>query len=213
MGLIPAEEFVPVAEETGQLLTIGRWALAEACRQMVRWQEQFRPDPPLFVSVNLSERQISRPDLIAHVREALAESGLSPHSLQLEAVHGALVEGGDAAFCALSTLGVGLCIDDFGTASSTFGRLHRLPASTLKVDRASIGVMADDEESADVVRTIVMWGRDLGMDVVAKGVETRAQAGLLRGLGCRFGQGYYFGEPAGAEAAEQLIHRSGRARR
>ncbi len=171
------------------------------------------PHPSLFVSVNQSGRQIAEHDLAGRVREALAESGLSPHSLQLEAAEGALAEGSDAAFWGLGALGVRLCIDDFGTASSTFGRLHRLPVSTLKVDRALTGGMADGEESADVVRTILMWGRDLCMDVVAKGVETKAQAVLLRGMGCRFGQGYDFGTPARAEAAEQLINRSGRARR
>lgn len=208
-GLLPAEEFVTVAEETGQILTIGRWALVEACRQMARWQEQFRPDPPLFVSVNLSERQISRPDIIAHVKEALAESGLSPHSLQLEATHGALVEGGDAAFWALATLGVGLCIDDFGTAYSTSGRLHRLPASTLKIERALVGGMVDDEDTAWGVRTLVMRGREMRLDVVAKGVETGAQAGMLKGMGCHFAQGHYFGKPAGAEVTKQLIDKSG----
>lgn len=126
----------------------------------------------------------------------------------MEAAHGALVEGGDAAFWALATLGVGLCIDDFGTAYSTFGRLRQLPASTLKVERALVGGMVDDEDTAWIVRTLVMMGRDMRMDVVAKGVETGAQAGMLKGMGCRFAQGHYFGAPTGVEAAELFIHRS-----
>ena len=108
----------------------------------------------------------------------------------------------------MSTLGVGLCIDDFGTANSTFGRLRWLPASTLKIERSLVGGMVDDEHTAWGVRTLVMTGRDMRLDVVAKGVETGAQAGMLKGMGCRFAQGHYFGEPAGAEAAERLIHRS-----
>lgn len=157
-----------MAEETGQLLAVGQWALAEACRQMARWQEQFRPDPPLFVSVNLSGRQLTHPDLSGRVREALGESGLSPHSLQLEVTESVLAEGNETAFGLLATLGVGLCIDDFGAASSLLSGLHRLPASTLKVDRALIDAVAGDEESAKIVRALdltTLWPLDYRMPV------------------------------------------------
>jgi EAL domain-containing protein (putative c-di-GMP-specific phosphodiesterase class I) len=212
-GLIPPTDFIAVAEETGQILTIDHSTLTEACRQMRRWQMRFRFDPPLFISVNLSSRQFDQPRLVERIKESLEEAGLAPGSLKLEAAESAVMGKIDAAsdqLGQLRMLGVGLCLDDFGSAYSSLTYLRQLPISMLKMDRSLISDMVEDDEKTETVRTIVLLARTLGMDVVAKGIETKEQAVLLKRLGCRFGQGYYFAGPMAADIAEQLIYESHR---
>ncbi|MCA1630560.1 MAG: EAL domain-containing protein [Acidobacteria bacterium] len=207
-GLVSPMDFIPVAEESGQVVAIGQWALREACLRMREWQLRFPADPPLFISVNLSIRQFNEPRLIEQVEEILAETGLDPRSLKLEITESAVMDNIDAAtemLEQLRALGVKLSIDDFGTGYSSLSYLHRFPINTLKVDRSFVMRMADNNENSEIVRTILMLAQNLGMDVVAEGVETREQLALLRKLGCEYGQGFLFSKPVGADGAERII--------
>jgi diguanylate cyclase (GGDEF)-like protein/PAS domain S-box-containing protein len=207
-GLISPMDFIPVAEETGQIVAVGQWALTEACRQMSRWQRRFPCDPPLFISVNLSSRQFTQPDLIESVRRILEETRLDPRCLKLEITESVVMESIDSATALLRhlrELGVQLAIDDFGTGYSSLSYLHRFPIDTLKVDRSFVMRMVDNNENIEIVRTILMLAQNLGMDVVAEGVETKDQLALLRKLGCENGQGYYFSRPVSVGGAEKII--------
>jgi diguanylate cyclase (GGDEF)-like protein/PAS domain S-box-containing protein len=207
-GFISPAEFIPIAEETGMIVPIGLWVLAEACRQMQEWQETFPAYPPLQISVNLSGRQFTQPDLIEQIKQVLRETGLDPRSLKLEITESTVMENIDTAIDMLKQLraiGVELSIDDFGTGYSSLSYLHRFPISTLKIDRSFVGRMADNNENTEIVRTIIMLARNLGMDVVAEGVETEEQLAQLRSLGCECGQGYLFSKPTSAELATIAI--------
>ncbi|MDQ1522806.1 MAG: hypothetical protein QOE47_730, partial [Pyrinomonadaceae bacterium] len=207
-GLISPMDFIPVAEDTGQILPIGQWALQEACRQMRRWQRRFPSDPPLFISVNLSSRQFTQPTLLEQVKEILDETKLDPRSLKLEITESVVMENIDTAtemLKQLRALGVQLSIDDFGTGYSSLSYLHRFPIDTLKVDRSFVMRMVDNNENIEIVRTILMLAQNLGMDVVAEGVETKEQLALLRKLGCENGQGYFFSRPVSVGGAEKII--------
>jgi diguanylate cyclase (GGDEF)-like protein/PAS domain S-box-containing protein len=207
-GLISPMDFIPVAEDTGQILPIGHWTLKEACRQMQRWQRRFPLDPPLFISVNLSGKQFTQPDLIEQVTKILQETRLDPRSLKLEITESVVMENIENAtemLKQLRGLGVRLSIDDFGTGYSSLSYLHRFPIDTLKIDRSFIISMVDNNENIEIVRTILMLAQNLGMDVVAEGVETKEQLALLRKLGCENGQGYFFSKPTSVSGAEKLI--------
>jgi diguanylate cyclase (GGDEF)-like protein/PAS domain S-box-containing protein len=207
-GLISPMDFIPVAEDTGQILAIGQWALHEACRQMRRWQKRYPSDPPLSISVNLSGRQFTQPNLIEMVSDILADTKLDPRSLKLEITESVVMENIDTAtemLRQLRALGVQLSIDDFGTGYSSLSYLHRFPIDTLKIDRSFVTQMVDNNENIEIVRTIVMLAQNLGMDVVAEGVETKEQLALLRKLGCENGQGYFFSRPVSVGGAEKII--------
>ncbi|HEX7999810.1 MAG TPA: EAL domain-containing protein [Pyrinomonadaceae bacterium] len=207
-GLISPMDFIPVAEDTGQIIAIGEWALREACRQMRRWQRRYASDLPLFISVNLSSKQFEQPNLIAQITEILEETKLDPRSLKLEITESVVMENIDTATEMLKqmrALGVQLSIDDFGTGYSSLSYLHRFPIDTLKIDRSFVIRMVDNNENIEIVRTIIMLAQNLGMDVVAEGVETKEQLALLRKLGCENGQGYFFSRPTHASGAEKII--------
>ena len=207
-GLVSPLDFIPVAEDTGQIVSIGEWALREACRQMRRWQKRYPSEPPLHISVNLSGRQFAQPDLIGQVRSILGETQIAPRSLKLEITESVVMENIDTAtemLRQLRALGVQLSIDDFGTGYSSLSYLHRFPIDTLKVDRSFVMRMVDNNENIEIVRTIVMLAQTLGMDVVAEGVETKEQLALLRKLSCENGQGYFFSRPVSVGGAEKII--------
>ena len=207
-GLIPPVKFIPVAEETGLIIPIGMWALQEACRQMREWQEQFPQPRPLFISVNLSARQFSNPDLIEQIRQALRTTGLDPRSLKLEITESVVMDDIEQAIEMLNhlrALGVESSIDDFGTGYSSLSYLHRFSSSTLKVDRSFVSRMADHNENIEIVRTILLLARNLGMKVIAEGVETEDQLAQLRALSCDYGQGYLFSKPANATNVTKLL--------
>ncbi len=207
-GLISPLDFIPVAEDTGQILAIGHWVLKDACRQMRRWQRRFPSDPPLSISVNLSGRQFTQPDLIEQVKLILAETKLEARCLKLEITESVVMENIDTAtemLRQLRELGVQLSIDDFGTGYSSLSYLHRFPINTLKIDRSFVTCMVNNNENIEIVRTIVMLAQNLGMDVVAEGVETKEQLALLRKLGCENGQGYFFSRPSDVTGAEKII--------
>jgi diguanylate cyclase (GGDEF)-like protein len=207
-GLVGPGDFIPVAEETGLIIPLGQWVLNEACLQMREWQRHGVADASVTMSVNLSSRQFSQPDLIEQVRGALRESGLRPGNLKLEITESMVMENIDTAIdmlMQLRGLGVGLSIDDFGTGYSSLSYLHRFPIDTLKIDRSFVTQMTDNSENAEIVRTIVTLARSLDMAVVAEGVETSDQLRQLGDLGCDYGQGYLFSRPVGAGPAAELL--------
>jgi diguanylate cyclase (GGDEF)-like protein/PAS domain S-box-containing protein len=205
-GLVAPNEFIGVAEETGLIIPIGRWILEEACRQTAIWQEQF--DFPLSISVNLSAKQLMHPSLISQVSEILEQTGLTSHSLKLEVTESTVMEHSETSLSVLSelnALGVSLSTDDFGTGYSSLSYLHHFPFDRLKIDRSFISKMDEDEKSSAIVKTILMLGENLNMEVVAEGIETTSQYELLRRQGCRLGQGYLFSRPVCAADAEKLL--------
>ena len=207
-GLISPALFIPLAEETGLIVDIGEWVLRDACQQMERWQKIFPSDPPLFVSVNLSSKQFTQPDLIERVTAIIEETKINPEGLKLEITESAVMDDVETAtemLKKLRALGIKLSIDDFGTGYSSLSYLHRFPIDTLKVDRSFIVNMSEDCENVEIVRTIVSLAQNLGMNVIAEGVETAEQLAALRKLGCEYGQGYLFSKPVDAKASENLI--------
>ena len=207
-GLISPANFIPIAEETGMIVQIGEWVLREACHQMREWKDAFPAEPLSFMCVNLSVKQFSQPDLIERVAAILQETGLAATSLKLEITESAVMENVDIAtrmLGQLQALGVQLAMDDFGTGYSSLSNLHRFPINTLKIDRSFITRMAENNENAEIVRTISGLAQNLGMDTVAEGVETREQLDLLTSLGCQYGQGYYFSRALDHQAAEAFI--------
>jgi diguanylate cyclase (GGDEF)-like protein/PAS domain S-box-containing protein len=207
-GFISPANFIPLAEETGLIVEIGEWVLREACQQMERWQKIFPSDPPLFVSVNLSSKQFIQSDLIQRVAQIIQDTKINPEGLKLEITESAVMDDVDSAtemLKKLRALGIKLSIDDFGTGYSSLSYLHRFPIDTLKVDRSFVVNMSEDSENVEIVRTIVSLAQNLGMNVIAEGVETKEQLAALRKLGCENGQGYLFSKPVAAKAAENLI--------
>ena len=207
-GLVPPKEFIPVAEETGLILSIGQTVLRSACRQARVWQETYPSAPPLFVSVNLSVKQFNEPGLVENIAELLEESKLPPRCLKLEITESVFSDNIEAAvklLTQLRNLGVQLSIDDFGTGYSSLSYLQRFPIDTLKIDRSFVMQMMENEENLAIVRTIVALAQNLGMDVVAEGVETEDQLRLLRKLECENGQGYLFSTPLGGRQLDQFI--------
>ncbi|HXS00441.1 MAG TPA: EAL domain-containing protein, partial [Pyrinomonadaceae bacterium] len=207
-GLVPPKDFIPVAEETGQILTIGQRVLESACRQAREWQTTYPAAPPLFVSVNLSVKQFNQPGLVENIAILLEEFELPPRCLKLEITESVFSDNLDAAvglLTQLRELGVQLSIDDFGTGYSSLSYLQRFPIDTLKIDRSFVTQMMENEENLAIIRTIVALAQTLGMDVVAEGVETEDQLKLLRKLECENGQGYLFSTPLGSQQLDQFI--------
>jgi diguanylate cyclase (GGDEF)-like protein/PAS domain S-box-containing protein len=207
-GFISPMDFIPVAEETGLIQQIGEWVLREACREMQRWQTIFPNEHPLFISVNLSSKQFANNDLIERVASIMRETKIDPRTLKLEITESVVMENIDTAtemLKELRALGLQLSIDDFGTGYSSLSYLHRFPIDTLKIDRSFVTRMAANNENTEIVRTIVVLAQNLGMDVVAEGVETNEQLTILRTLGCEHGQGYFFSKPVNKTGAEKII--------
>jgi PAS domain S-box-containing protein len=211
-GLVMPNDFIPVADETGIIIAINRQLLPEACRQLLSWQHLFPSDPPLSLSVNVSPKQFGQADLAAQIGSLLEESGMDPGCVDLEiteTIAMADAERSGGVLAQLKALGVGLDIDDFGTGYSSLSRLQRFPVDTLKIDRAFVSRMDTDQETFEIVRIIVMLAHNLGLKVVAEGVETQAQLDLLRDLGCERAQGYLFSKPVDHETILKLLE-SGR---
>ena len=201
-GLLEASQFVPLAEDTGIIVPIGGWVLKEACRQAASWSGNGQAPA---VSVNLSARQLSRPDLVDAVDAALRDSGLDPDRLWLEITESVLMEDADATVVALERLrelGVHLSVDDFGTGYSSLAYLRRFPVDALKVDRSFVAGLGKDPEDSAIVEAVVSMAHSLRLSVVAEGVETEEQLARLRDLGCELAQGFYFAAPVPPSALE-----------
>src|SRR5689334_14361723 len=206
-GLVSPADFIPVAEETGLIVPIGEWVLQEACRHIRQCQMAHPSHRSLSLSVNLSARQVAQSDLIDRVKEALAVSKLNPHCLKLEITESVVMENAEAAalmFKQLRALGVQLSIDDFGTGYSSLSYLHRFPLNYLKIDRSFVSRLTTDNDNA-IVRTISTLARNLGMEVIAEGIETEEQYQQLKMLGCEYGQGFLFSHPVNKDAVLHLL--------
>lgn len=196
-GMVSPNIFVPIAEETGMVVPIGYWTLEQACRQMTEWAPLLPADRTVSMHVNLSGRQFRQPDLVDEVRAVLDRTGLEPNRLGLEITESVIMENAAAAaemLEQLRSIGVQLQIDDFGTGYSSLDYLHRFPIDTLKIDRSFIRQMLSDKRNAEIVRSIVALAHELGMQVIAEGVETSEHVTKLRALGCERAQGYFFCE-------------------
>ena len=207
-GLVPPEDFIPLAEETGLIVPLGHWVLREACRQLKEWLRSLSDGGRLSVSVNLSGRQFAQPDLVERVQEVLSETGLEPAYLALEITESVLMGQDEAAtrtLASLRSMNIGLHIDDFGTGYSSLSYLHRFPVDTLKIDRSFVDRLGTPDENHEIVRTIVSLAHSLGMWVLAEGVETADQLEQLRQLSCDLGQGSFFSPALEAGQAEALI--------
>ena len=208
-GLVAPLAFIPLAEETGLIVPLGKWVLETACRQAAKWHRaRTDPDgPPLFVSVNLSARQFIQEDLVEDVAAVLAETGLAASALELEITESVLMDKSDAGIRTLRrlrALGVRLLLDDFGTGYSSLSYLKHLPLDTIKIDRSFVNGI---EENADrsIVEAVVALAHGLGIGVVAEGIETERQAERLLELGCDLGQGYLFSRPVPAARTGRLL--------
>jgi diguanylate cyclase (GGDEF)-like protein/PAS domain S-box-containing protein len=209
-GLLGPDEFVPVAEKSGLVVPMGELVLEEACRRAVEWQRAFPRNPPLAMSVNLSGRQLRRPDLHEVVGRALKESGLPSSSLGLditETVYISALDANSAALDRLTALGIRISLDDFGSGYSSLTYLKRLPADILKIDKSFTRGLGVEVEDTAIVQTVVDLAHILGMEVVAEGVETGEQETLLREMGCNFAQGFFFSRPLPSEKVPGFLSR------
>jgi EAL domain-containing protein (putative c-di-GMP-specific phosphodiesterase class I) len=209
-GLIPPGDFIPVAEDTGLIIPIGRWVLQEAVEQLCEWDAL--GDGALTMSVNVSGRQLSSPEFVSTVAEILAASGLAPARLTLELTESMLLRDVPETvqrLHALKDLGVRLAIDDFGTGFSSLAYLQRFPVDSLKIDKSFVDQILDSDLAGDLVRSIVVLAETLGLATVAEGIEHDSQAVSLEASGCHLGQGFLFGRPLPAAETAALLRSLG----
>jgi diguanylate cyclase (GGDEF)-like protein len=207
-GFINPADFIPLAEDTGLIVPLGLWILKRACQQLCQWQWQSPANRSLFMSVNLSGKQVAQPTLVSDIREILEETHVEARHLKLEITESAVMENAEMAariLNRLKALGVQLSIDDFGTGYSSLSYLHRFPVNTLKIDRSFVGRIGEAAENIEIVRTVVSLAENMGMEVVAEGVETLSQLMQLRKLKCQYAQGYLFSRPVDAESVSSWI--------
>jgi EAL domain-containing protein (putative c-di-GMP-specific phosphodiesterase class I) len=212
-GLVPAFEFVTVAEDSGLIVPMGRWVVDRACRQMVAWHVSSVPAPGTRVSINLSNREFWDPRFLDQFDRVLLETGAPSDLIALEINEGVImedVEGAAKVLNALRARRVQVHVDDFGTGYSSLEALHRLPIDFLKIDRSFVARLGDDSRTADLVRTIVQLGQSIGVGVIAVGVATTEQHQILLDIGCRLGQGFLFAPALRPEALEELLARGPR---
>jgi diguanylate cyclase len=205
-GLVPPRQFIAIAEVCGLIVPIGRWVLAEACRQARVWQ--MAGLPPMCVAVNISSAELRAPGFASEVRAILTQTGLDPRYLELELTESVLIEDSRSAAEVLKELkeiGVLLALDDFGTGYSSLSYLKRFPIDELKIDQSFVRDLTTDADDVDIVTTVIGMGKSLHIRVVAEGIETREQLEILREHGCVQGQGYYFSRPVPAEEFGQLL--------
>ena len=207
-GIVPPVEFIPVAEETGLIIPLTLWIMRTACRQAVAWNKYAPANKPLIMSINLSGKHFSQPDLVNQVRAIIEETGINPRSVKLELTESAVMDNAENAigmFKELRSLGVQLSIDDFGTGYSSLSYLHRFPIDMLKVDRSFVSTMEGGTENGEIVRTVIALAKTLRLNVIAEGIESIHQLHQLRILGCEYGQGYLFSRPVPPDEAEILL--------
>jgi EAL domain-containing protein (putative c-di-GMP-specific phosphodiesterase class I) len=216
-GLVPPLEFIPLAEQTGLIVPLGRRVLREACRQMRAWHDRYPTHPPMTVSVNLSARELDEPGLVDSVRSALEDAGLAPEHLVLEITETLLLVDLPRTVRTLSqlrSLGVRLAVDDFGTGYSSLAYLENLPVDILKIDKSfvdrigepTLGLPDPADQQPVMVSAISQLGHALHLKLVAEGIEAPEQVSTLRALSCQYGQGYYFAKPLAPEALAELLH-------
>jgi diguanylate cyclase (GGDEF)-like protein/PAS domain S-box-containing protein len=207
-GLRAPDDFIPLAEQTGMIMALGRWALREACRQMEEWRRAYAGSEPLWLSVNLSSRQFMHPQLVQEIQEVLADTGFPPDRLRLEITESVIMDDPAAVQQILHRLresGIRVAVDDFGTGYSSLAYLHRLPLDTLKIDKSFVHDMHLDPALVAVIQTVISLSGSLQLETVAEGVETDEESKALQGMGCRFGQGFLFSHPLTPAAAGRML--------
>ena len=210
-GYILPVEFIPIAEETGLIIPIGQWVIQEACQQISEWKQTIPPDFQISVNINLSTRQFSDPNLCESIKKNLEKYNIEGKNLVLEITESAIIEDRQSVITTLNNLrelGVQVHIDDFGTGYSSLSYLHTLPIDALKIDRSfvnQIGVI-DNHTGAEIIQTIISLGRELGIKVIAEGVETLEELELLTKLDCGYIQGYLISKPMKKGMAESFLH-------
>jgi EAL domain-containing protein (putative c-di-GMP-specific phosphodiesterase class I) len=208
---IPPADFIPIAEEAGLIGALGRLVLRTACRTLADWRRRGVVAPDAIVSVNVSGRQLTEDGLIDDLRAALEDAGLPGANVVLEITESTLIESPERmrpTLLRLLELGCQIGLDDFGTGYSSLTLLHHFPGNTLKIDRSFVATMTEREESAVIIRSIVTLAHNLGLRVIAEGIDDIAQIERLRDLGCECGQGFYFARPLPQNEAERLLSRS-----
>jgi EAL domain-containing protein (putative c-di-GMP-specific phosphodiesterase class I) len=212
-GFVPPMEFIPLAEQTGLIVDIGRWVLGEACREATSWHAPASGGPAPYVSVNVAGSQLQRASFLQEVRDALAESGLDPARLVVEMTESALIEDTDGnvrRLEQLAELGVRLAIDDFGTGYSSLSYLRQFKLDILKIDKSFVDTLGRDAKGTALVAAMVAMGSALGMQVVAEGIEEPGQLEDLRSLDCDLGQGYLFARPVAAADLGAMLAKDSR---
>ncbi|MBU1003723.1 MAG: EAL domain-containing protein [Proteobacteria bacterium] len=208
LGMISPAEFIPLAEDTGLIHPLGEWVLRNVCGTIRDWEKQFPADKPLNISINLSAKQFVQPTLIPQLREILELTGITPSNLRLEVAETVLMKHATIAIemlGQLKNLGISLSMDDFGTGYSSLSYLRQFPIDALKIDRSFISRFGEDAESQVLVRSIIALAKNIGVAVVAEGVDTEVQRVMLKDLGCEYAQGYLFARPMTREQAEGLL--------
>ncbi|MFT4581657.1 MAG: EAL domain-containing protein (putative c-di-GMP-specific phosphodiesterase class I) [Gammaproteobacteria bacterium] len=213
-GVVGPNDFIGVAEESGLIVPIGLWVLEHACHMLTRFQavrDRYYPEEdPLFMSANVSARQLGNSDNVDTIISTIRRTGIDPSALKIEITEGLLLDDPEAAIIAfnrLKALGAKMALDDFGTGYSSLSYLHRFPLDTLKIDRSFVMSMLKSKESMTVVRTITRLARDLGLTCVSEGIENSHELTTLKNFGCDYGQGFLFAKPVPAAEAEELIKR------
>lgn len=207
-GYIPPSTFIPIAEETDQIIEIDQWVLQDALQRVSQWHHQCPAQRQILVSVNLSTRQFSQPNMVEQIIALLQEHKVDPACLQLEITESALIEDSDYAINVLTQLrglGISLSVDDFGTGFSSLSYLHTFPFNNLKIDRSFIDQMGKEGSNVVIVKTITTLARNLQMTVTAEGVESSQQLKTLQLIGCEYGQGYFFDRPLTTKAAMETV--------
>lgn len=207
-GLISPGDFIPVAEETGLIVPLGRWIIQAACEQIATWQAQFSADIPLMMSINLSPGQFFQPNLIEQIDTILRATQVKPKSIKFEITETMVMENVQGAIDLLrqlKELDIKLGLDDFGTGYSSLSYLSRFPLDTLKIDQSFVRTMHEVSNDLEVVRTIINLGHNLGMDIIAEGVEEQAQLTALAELDCEYAQGFFMSKPIAASLATDLL--------
>jgi diguanylate cyclase (GGDEF)-like protein len=209
-GFISPAQFIPIAENSGLIVPITTWILKETCSQLAKWQKISYAYRDLIVSVNISGKHLAFQSLLVDVEDALVQTKLSPASLKLEITESAAMENAEQSIRMLShlkTLGVQLSIDDFGTGYSSLSYLHQLPFDTLKIDRSFVNSVGENGEDSQILQTIVSLAKNLKMRVIAEGIETEGQLGILQNLGCEYGQGYLMSKPQPVAVMDEQIRK------
>lgn len=209
LGMVPPMEFIPVAEETGQIVSLGHFILRRACTKLAELQRRYPGVEALTMNVNISGAQFARPEFADEVREVIETTGIRPGSLKLELTESVIMADARKAVDSirvLRDLGVHVVIDDFGTGYSSLSYLQRFPVSCLKVDRSFVLTMADTKGNREIVKTIIKMAHSLGLEVVAEGVEQAEQLEILAGLSCESGQGFLFSKPLNEQDLDVLLH-------
>ena len=208
LGMIAPLDFIPIAERTGFIVPLGAWVLHEACRRLAEWHRSLSLSDDLWVSVNISSAQLTDPTLIDQIQLALHDSGLEPRRLALELTEGIAIANPSAVTTLLMELravGVRICVDDFGTGYSSLAYLRQFPIDTLKIDRSFVRGMVTNKDTAEIVAGVMNLSKQLGLRVVAEGVEDEDQCDHLRALNCHAGQGHLFAKPLDLEGAVEVL--------